>query len=138
MKTTSRFSLVLILAGSLCPASAQVTLTRVLEGDIATDTGYFWGCAWGDYDQDGYLDLFIARTRVDCAPENNWLCHNEGDGTFSKSSCVDPTAGVSDQGRLADSWPMVEVAQTGYRELFINDLFAMVVWTKSQDNLRDG
>lgn len=83
MKTVSRLSLVLILAGSLCPASAQVTLTRVLEGDIATDTGYFWGCTWSDYYNDGCLHLFITRTRVDGAPRHNWLCHNESDGTFS-------------------------------------------------------
>jgi hypothetical protein len=41
MKTTSKLSLVLVLAVSLCPAMAQVTLTRVLEGDIAEDSGYF-------------------------------------------------------------------------------------------------
>ena len=45
MKIPSRFSLVLILPGLLCPVGAQVTLTRILEGDIATDTGYFWGYA---------------------------------------------------------------------------------------------
>ncbi len=43
MKTSSRFCLILILAGALRPVSTQVALTRVLEGDIATDTGYFWG-----------------------------------------------------------------------------------------------
>ena len=62
MKTISKFSLVLILAGLLGPASAQITLTRILVGDIATDTGYFWGCAWGDYDQDGNVDLFVGSS----------------------------------------------------------------------------
>jgi hypothetical protein len=42
MKTTLSLSLVLILTSSLRPAPAQVTFTRVLEGDIATDTGFFW------------------------------------------------------------------------------------------------
>jgi len=84
MKTISTFSLVLILAGSLCPASAQVTLTRVLEGDIATDTGYFWGCAWGDYDHDGNVDLFVCSSVGSSGSVTNRLYHNNGNGTFSR------------------------------------------------------
>jgi hypothetical protein len=45
MKISSRLLLALILAGALGPAAAQVTLTRVVEGDVAEDAGYFWGCA---------------------------------------------------------------------------------------------
>src|SRR5512136_1793072 len=83
MKTTSKLSLVLILASSLCPASAQVTLTRVLEGDIANDPGYYWGCAWGDYDQDGNVDLFVCSS-VTSGSVTNRLYHNNGNGTFTR------------------------------------------------------
>jgi len=83
MKITSRLSLVLILAGALCPAGAQVTLTRVLEGDIASDPGYFWGCAWGDYDQDGNVDLFVSSS-VSSGSVTNRLYHNNGNGTFTR------------------------------------------------------
>ena len=84
MKTISKFSLVLILAGSLCPASAQVTLTRVLEGDIAEDTGYFMGCAWGDYDQDGNVDLFVCNSLANFGSATNRLYRNNGNGTFTR------------------------------------------------------
>ena len=37
------------------------------------------GCAWGDYDNDGYLDLVITY-----ANGRNGLFHNNGDGTFTQ------------------------------------------------------
>jgi len=84
MKIASRLSLILILAGALGPASAQVTLTRVLEGDLATDTGYFWSCAWGDYDQDGNVDLFVCNSLGNVVSATNRLYHNNGNGTFTR------------------------------------------------------
>jgi len=51
-------------------------------GDSLTNSG--WGSAWGDYDNDGFVDLVIA------APFNfagilhgNRLLHNNGDGLFT-------------------------------------------------------
>ena len=37
------------------------------------------GCVWGDYDNDGFLDLFVARVN-----QLNLLYHNNRDGTFTR------------------------------------------------------
>jgi hypothetical protein len=65
------------------------TFTLVTNSVIGSEIGSSTGCAWGDYDNDGWLDLFVARTGTDSnfnivAHENNWLYHNNGDGTFTK------------------------------------------------------
>ena len=50
------------------------------------------GIAWGDYDNDGYLDLFIARMHQTSSGAGGTLFHNNRDGTFTN---VTSSAGVS-------------------------------------------
>src|SRR5262249_30769879 len=51
--------------------------TRVLTGSLVNDPGQAVGCAWGDYDNDGFLDLFVTRGG-DFAKEGNLLYRNNG------------------------------------------------------------
>lgn len=37
------------------------TFTKVTEGSVVEDKGRSRGCAWGDYDNDGFLDLFVTN-----------------------------------------------------------------------------
>jgi len=55
------------------------TFTKITSGNIVTDGGNYIGSGWGDYDNDGDLDLFVAD-----GSGNNFLHQNEGDGTFTK------------------------------------------------------
>jgi hypothetical protein len=57
------------------------TFTRILTGAIATDVANSSGCAWGDYDNDGWLDLVVANVGTP-----NCLYHNDGNGTFTKDT----------------------------------------------------
>ena len=61
------------------------------------DPGAGVGCAWGDYDSDGWLDLYVANylDGGGQAPNENRLYHNLGDGTFEE---VSSALGVQDQG----------------------------------------
>jgi hypothetical protein len=45
--------------------------------DVNDDAGTSMDCVWGDYDNDGYLDLFVVKWGRDV------LFHNNGDGTFT-------------------------------------------------------
>ena len=55
------------------------TFTRITTGAVVADSGNSFGCAWGDYDNDGALDLFVS---VNIG--SDWLYHNNGNGTFTK------------------------------------------------------
>jgi hypothetical protein len=59
--------------------------------------------SWGDYDADGLLDLYVVSYSP-CAPpvfyEQDWLFHNEGDGTFTDRTSLlseEPTFGAGFQ-----------------------------------------
>ena len=50
-----------------------------------------YGASFGDYDNDGYLDLYICNYHTDIINIQNELYHNNGDGTFTD---VTMTSGV--------------------------------------------
>ncbi|MFZ1320225.1 MAG: FG-GAP-like repeat-containing protein [Ignavibacteria bacterium] len=56
------------------------TFTKILSGSIANDIAESRGCAWGDYDNDGWPDLYVTNY----SGQNDFLYHNNQDGTFSR------------------------------------------------------
>ena len=56
------------------------SFTKVTSGEIVTTQALFWNGSWGDYDDDGWLDLFVGSA---FPSERNYLFHNNRDGTFT-------------------------------------------------------
>jgi len=86
------------------------SFTRVTTGPIANYTGRAFGASWGDYDNDGKLDLYVCTGWY----QNNLLFHNEGSGNFTQV-----TAGVivNDPGwTTACSW--FDYDRDGWLDLF--------------------
>lgn len=56
------------------------TFSRILSGDIVNDTGSSYGGIWGDFNNDGNIDLFIPNFNS----ERNYFYINNGDHSFTK------------------------------------------------------
>ena len=54
------------------------TFTKITAGQVVTDLDEFAYAAWGDYDNDGFVDLLFG------ANKKTSLYRNNGDGTFTK------------------------------------------------------
>ena len=77
------------------------TFTDVTHTAGVADPQSSFCAAWADYDNDGYIDLYIADGVIGDGAANV-LYHNNGDGTFTNTAEV---AGVADTGNsLGTAW----------------------------------
>ena len=88
--------------------------TRITDGAIVTDQGWSLGAAWADYDNDGFLDLYVSNFT-----EANCLYHNNGDGTFAK---ITEGEIVTDNfNTYSASW--ADYDNDGFQDLFVVNYF---------------
>ena len=116
------------------------------QAGLGADHGWATGSAFGDYDGDGWADLFVSHyvdisldnlpifgssktcqyhgVDVQCGPRGlkglpDSLYHNNGDGTFTE---VSESAGVSDpQKRLGLTAIWTDFDQDGHLDLFVTN-----------------
>jgi enediyne biosynthesis protein E4 len=58
----------------------QGDLHAVTAGDLGQDHGNSFGAAWGDFDNDGFVDAYFANSSMAA----RFLYRNNGDGTFTR------------------------------------------------------
>jgi enediyne biosynthesis protein E4 len=67
-----------------CRAQDQPVFTKITTGALVTDRNYNWCPSWGDYDNDGDLDVFVAARYRESASGPNQFYRNNGDGSFTR------------------------------------------------------
>src|SRR5438105_3808833 len=66
-------------------ASASPAFVKITQGTIVTRVGSSRGGSWADYDNDGWIDLYVANSAADLNTNGkDFLFHNNGDGTFTE------------------------------------------------------
>ena len=90
------------------------TFTDVTHTAGVADPQSSFCAAWADYDNDGYLDLYIANGVIGDGAANV-LYHNNGDGTFTDTADI---AGVANTGNsLGTAWG--DYDKDGYIDLHV-------------------
>jgi len=89
------------------------TFGKILDGSVVADSCYSVGCAWGDYDNDGFVDLFVANW----SGQDNCLYRNNGDGSFSKVT----SGSVSNDGASSRGCAWGDCSNDGFLDLFVTN-----------------
>jgi hypothetical protein len=99
---------------SLLRNNGDGTFTDVTERAGLLEPVNSISASWGDYDNDGFLDLFIC-----CEKQPNRLYHNKGDGTFEE---VAAQAGLLGNDLHSKGAAWIDYDNDGYPDLFLDNL----------------
>ncbi len=105
------------------------TFTEVASSALVDNIGGGFNANWADFNRDGWQDLFLVRSSLQCDPgfESDILYKNNGNGTFDDVTLL---AGITDTAQGTDAvwgdfdnngWPeLYVVGLTGINHLFLN------------------
>ncbi len=75
----------------------------------------YWGASWGDYNNDGFLDIFIS-VRDPLQEKYNLLYHNNGDGTFTD---ITQQAGLHTSGFITFCASFFDYNNDGFQDIYM-------------------
>ena len=93
---------------------------RITNTVTTSDKGSFLSCNWVDYNNDGYLDLFVTASGTSFAAgtgNNNLLYKNNGDETFTKIT----DAAITTQRTLSSNAGFADIDNDGDQDLFLTE-----------------
>ena len=89
------------------------TFTDVTDKAGVSGTAYGLGCVWGDYDNDGYPDLYVTQYG------SNVLYHNNGDGTFTDVTAKAGVAGTDFGSQFHTGATFFDYDRDGWLDLYV-------------------
>jgi hypothetical protein len=98
-------------ASSLYHANVDGTYADVTQRAGVSGSGWGMGCTVGDYDNDGFADIYVLGVN------GNILYHNDGDGRFTD---VTEKAGLRG-GRWSTSAVFFDYDRDGYLDLYVDN-----------------
>ncbi|MBX7165604.1 MAG: FG-GAP-like repeat-containing protein [Pirellulales bacterium] len=131
----------------------EEALTRGAALDGATVYGQ--SAAWGDYDRDGYLDLYVTEWRIDDAVQNpgqvptrSRLLRNLGvmqpghfvDVTSAAGVALDGVTGTAEPGEFARSARFSDLDHDGWQDLLVIGDYgeSKLFWNNHDGTFADG
>ncbi|MTE25346.1 FG-GAP-like repeat-containing protein [Winogradskyella ouciana] len=79
------------------------------------ETFYVYGASWGDYNNDGFLDVFLSIRDYDTP---NILYKNNGDNTFTLANAE---AGLLSEGMLSFCSAFLDYNNDGYQDIYVSN-----------------
>lgn len=93
--------------------SALVDITTISGLPLAAMDNF--GASWGDYNNDGNLDVFLCNRGL-TTDQQNYLYKNNGDGTFSN---VSDAAGISTGSHLSFCSAFFDYNNDGWQDIYM-------------------
>ncbi len=90
------------------------TFEQITTGSLVTDNGYSETASWGDYDNDGKLDLYVTNS---AGNKRNFLYHNDGNGMFTKTG----TGALVTDAFVSRSVNWTDIDNDGDLDLFVSN-----------------